>query len=321
LRSRRWPYEIQPRLSVCNIDSSQPASQPQRPAAACGRRPGPAGCCLRLHRGCLLLDTHLAPAGCHASTPDGCSPTFTACASSDPHAAAASTTQRVWCVVALFNRPAAMPQHLHRLLLPAVLYMRYVFRPSPAAGGCQVRPTFTDADMASRRWLCERYEEAGLEATIDGVGNVFGRSRNRGPALLVGSHSDTQPRGGWLDGAMGVIYGLECARALAEDPATAHLVSDDDDDDDTAARTHTFVRVHGLSIDRRWCRWFTGGRLRVVGRRGDGVPQHAGLALVRARALPRRQRLRSGGGCCDGTTRGMRDDDAAAFALCLAASG
>ena len=30
----------------------------------------------------------------------------------------------------------------------------------------------------------------------------------RAPKLLVGSHSDTQPEGGWLDGALGVIYGL-----------------------------------------------------------------------------------------------------------------
>jgi len=84
-----------------------------------------------------------------------------------------------------------------------------------------VRPAFSPKDMEARRWLAGRYEEAGLEATIDGVGNVLGRSRNAGPALLIGSHSDTQPTGGWLDGALGVIYGLEVARALAADPATA----------------------------------------------------------------------------------------------------
>jgi N-carbamoyl-L-amino-acid hydrolase len=44
--------------------------------------------------------------------------------------------------------------------------------------------------------------------------------------VLIGSHSDTQPRGGWLDGVMGVIYGLEVARALSEDPETAHLAVD-----------------------------------------------------------------------------------------------
>ena len=63
-----------------------------------------------------------------------------------------------------------------------------------------------------------RLAEAGLEARIDGIGTVFGRSRGKGRALLIGSHTDTQPTGGWLDGAMGVIYGLEIARALRESP-------------------------------------------------------------------------------------------------------
>jgi beta-ureidopropionase / N-carbamoyl-L-amino-acid hydrolase len=89
-----------------------------------------------------------------------------------------------------------------------------------------VRPAFSDTDMTARRWLKQRYEDAGLDATLDGVGNVLGRSRNNGPALIIGSHSDTQPEGGWLDGALGVIYGLEIARACAEDPDTADLAID-----------------------------------------------------------------------------------------------
>jgi N-carbamoyl-L-amino-acid hydrolase len=80
--------------------------------------------------------------------------------------------------------------------------------------------------MEARRWLKGRYEEAGLDVTIDGVGNVLGKSRNPGRALLVGSHSDTQPTGGWLDGALGVIYGLETVRALAEDPETKDFAVD-----------------------------------------------------------------------------------------------
>ena len=88
-----------------------------------------------------------------------------------------------------------------------------------AQGRGVVRPAFSPADMEARRWLKRRFEEAGLEATIDGVGNVLGRSRSVGKALLIGSHSDTQPTGGWLDGALGVIYALEVARALAEDAA------------------------------------------------------------------------------------------------------
>ncbi len=80
--------------------------------------------------------------------------------------------------------------------------------------------------MEARRWLKSQYEGVGLEASIDGVGNVLGRSKNPGKALLVGSHSDTQPTGGWLDGALGVIYALEVARALASDKATAGLPVD-----------------------------------------------------------------------------------------------
>ena len=89
-----------------------------------------------------------------------------------------------------------------------------------------VRPSFSAVDMEAREWLRQRFTDAGLTATIDGVGNVFGTSPNVGPALVLGSHSDTQPRGGWLDGALGVIYALEVARALAEDSATRDLAVD-----------------------------------------------------------------------------------------------
>jgi len=95
-----------------------------------------------------------------------------------------------------------------------------------ACGTGVVRTALSEVDMAARRWLCERMQAAGLEASIDGVGNVIGRSPKPGPALLIGSHSDTQPRGGWLDGALGVIYGLEVARALAESPETDSLAVD-----------------------------------------------------------------------------------------------
>ncbi|MFK7965919.1 MAG: hydantoinase/carbamoylase family amidase [Burkholderiaceae bacterium] len=99
----------------------------------------------------------------------------------------------------------------------------YHLRSFGASGTGVVRPSLSEIDMQARRWLVDRLNDAGLDAHIDGIGNVFGRSRNPGKKLLVGSHSDTQPTGGWLDGALGVIYALEAARALAEDPATAHL--------------------------------------------------------------------------------------------------
>jgi len=88
------------------------------------------------------------------------------------------------------------------------------------------RPHLSPQDVESRHWLMARMREAGLDPVIDGVGNVIGRSTRSGPRLLMGSHTDTQPRGGWLDGAMGVIYGLEVARAMAEDPVTKDLAID-----------------------------------------------------------------------------------------------
>ena len=95
-----------------------------------------------------------------------------------------------------------------------------------AEGQGVVRPAFSAADMEARDWLRSQFEEAGLTAAMDGVGNVTGKSPNTGPAMLIGSHSDTQPTGGWLDGALGVIYGLEVARTLAEDSTTRQLAVD-----------------------------------------------------------------------------------------------
>jgi N-carbamoyl-L-amino-acid hydrolase len=85
------------------------------------------------------------------------------------------------------------------------------------------RPTYSEVDIASRHWLAGKFAEAGLDPVIDGIGNVFGRAKQANRRLLVGSHSETQPRGGWLDGALGVIYALELARAFAADPALAGL--------------------------------------------------------------------------------------------------
>jgi N-carbamoyl-L-amino-acid hydrolase len=85
------------------------------------------------------------------------------------------------------------------------------------------RPTYSAEDVASRQWLADQFASAGLDPVIDGIGNVIGRDSRASRRLLVGSHSETQPHGGWLDGALGVVYGLELARAFAADPALAGL--------------------------------------------------------------------------------------------------
>src|SRR5690606_9668350 len=78
------------------------------------------------------------------------------------------------------------------------------------------RRALTGEDMAARAWLVERMRAAGLEAEIDGIGTVIGRTPGAKRHVLIGSHTDTVPKGGWLDGAMGVIFGLEVARAAME---------------------------------------------------------------------------------------------------------
>ena len=75
------------------------------------------------------------------------------------------------------------------------------------------RPTYSPQDMEARRWLMDRLEACGLDASIDGVGNVLGRHRGSGPHLLVGSHIESQNEAGWLDGALGVLAGVALARA------------------------------------------------------------------------------------------------------------
>jgi beta-ureidopropionase / N-carbamoyl-L-amino-acid hydrolase len=75
------------------------------------------------------------------------------------------------------------------------------------------RPALSEADIAAREWLCDRMSECGLEAAVDGVGTVYGRAPDAKASILLGSHSDSVPMGGWLDGALGVIFALEVARA------------------------------------------------------------------------------------------------------------
>jgi N-carbamoyl-L-amino-acid hydrolase len=80
------------------------------------------------------------------------------------------------------------------------------------------KPTFSEPHMRSLEWLAQRLPEAGLDAEIDGIGNVLGTSTKSGPKLLAGSHLESQNFAGWLDGPLGVVYALEAARVINPDP-------------------------------------------------------------------------------------------------------
>lgn len=88
-----------------------------------------------------------------------------------------------------------------------------------------VRPAYSEADSAARAWLAARMVEAGLRVETDAMGNLFGLAD--GPSLLLGSHSDSQPEGGWLDGALGVIAALEVARS-ADTPVSVVSFQDEE---------------------------------------------------------------------------------------------
>ncbi len=81
------------------------------------------------------------------------------------------------------------------------------------------RTAFSDADMEGKRWLLEKLESAGLEAISDGAANISGilpGKNPEAPRIMVGSHIDTVPCAGMLDGALGVLVGLECLQSFKE---------------------------------------------------------------------------------------------------------
>ena len=80
------------------------------------------------------------------------------------------------------------------------------------------RMAFSEGDMAARQWLAERIQAAGLELYVDGAANIHARHGWDGetPSVMTGSHIDTVPGAGHLDGALGVLVGLECLRTLKE---------------------------------------------------------------------------------------------------------
>jgi beta-ureidopropionase / N-carbamoyl-L-amino-acid hydrolase len=96
------------------------------------------------------------------------------------------------------------------------------------------RPALTPEDLEARLWLRTRLADIGYHASIDRFGTVLGRAPGNAPTILIGSHTDTVPHGGWLDGALGVCYGLEIATARTEalglDAARVDVVSFQDEE-------------------------------------------------------------------------------------------
>ena len=86
---------------------------------------------------------------------------------------------------------------------------------TPKGGVCRL--TLTDLDKQGRDLVLGWAREAGMEITIDKIGNGFMRRPGRNnslPPIVTGSHIDTQPTGGKFDGNYGVLAGIEVVRTL-----------------------------------------------------------------------------------------------------------
>lgn len=90
------------------------------------------------------------------------------------------------------------------------------------------RLAWTPDWLQARAFFRESLATLPVEVTEDAAGNLWATLRGERPeTLVVGSHLDSVPKGGWLDGALGVMSGLELIRALAAEgtpPVTVAVV-------------------------------------------------------------------------------------------------
>lgn len=88
----------------------------------------------------------------------------------------------------------------------------------PGRDGGMNRQALSEEDFAARAWLIGAARNLGCQVWTDACANLFIRRDGREdlPPVMTGSHLDTQPSGGTLDGCYGVMAGLECLYALED---------------------------------------------------------------------------------------------------------
>jgi N-carbamoyl-L-amino-acid hydrolase len=91
------------------------------------------------------------------------------------------------------------------------------------------RVAWTETWETARAWLRDKLTETGARESIDAAGNQWftldGASER---AVLIGGHIDSVPNGGWLDGCLNVMAGVEVVRRIAQEgqpPVTVRLVN------------------------------------------------------------------------------------------------
>src|SRR2546421_7496941 len=92
------------------------------------------------------------------------------------------------------------------------------------------RVAFTKTWVATRAWLKKKLEALPVEMHTDAAGNLWATLRGQSErVLLIGGHMDSVPNGGWLDGCLNVLAGVEILRRISaqydgKPPATVRLV-------------------------------------------------------------------------------------------------
>ena len=127
------------------------------------------------------------------------------------------------------------------------------------ADGAQ-RVAFTPTWLKAREWFGAKLIGLPVERHFDAAGNQWVTLRGaREKTLVLGSHLDSVPNGGWLDGALGVVAGLEVVRYLAEKyagkpPFTVRLVDWADEEGARFGRSlfgsAAFAGTHSIAADR-----------------------------------------------------------------------
>lgn len=90
------------------------------------------------------------------------------------------------------------------------------------------RVAFTETWAKAREWYKQKLSELPVEVETDEAGNIWATLRGESDqAMLIGGHLDSVPNGGWLDGCLNVLAGLEVLRRIASEgkpPVTVRLV-------------------------------------------------------------------------------------------------
>ncbi len=90
------------------------------------------------------------------------------------------------------------------------------------------RVAFTDTWATARAWLRTKLDQLPVEVHTDAAGNTWATLRGASEKeLIIGGHIDSVPNGGWLDGCLNILAGLEVLRRIAAEgtpPVTIRLV-------------------------------------------------------------------------------------------------